>query len=174
MSGSTETQHVQINIFLFFFSHLDPVALVLKGRCDEFKRVRLFPSTGEQGAGAGEPAGSGALVQSAGSRGGGGEDHPGLAGSDRRPGTHQLHQLRRSETGALVWLLSLGVGMLIGAACGEVCPSVCVSSLFISADYLASRCQASLDCMDRLHSTREAFLTDSTGETIQISFVRDA
>nr|XP_043887661.1 huntingtin-interacting protein 1 isoform X1 [Solea senegalensis] len=32
-----------------------------------------------------------------------------------------------------------------------------------SADYLASRCQASLDCMDRLHSAREAFMTDSTG-----------
>ncbi|XP_047449575.1 huntingtin-interacting protein 1 isoform X2 [Mugil cephalus] len=32
-----------------------------------------------------------------------------------------------------------------------------------SADYLASRCQASLDCMDRLHSAREAFLSDSTG-----------
>ncbi|KAM4627474.1 LOW QUALITY PROTEIN: huntingtin-interacting protein 1 [Polymixia lowei] len=32
-----------------------------------------------------------------------------------------------------------------------------------SADYLASRCQASLDCMDRLHSAREAFLTDNTG-----------
>lgn len=32
-----------------------------------------------------------------------------------------------------------------------------------SADYLASRCQASLDCMDRLQSAREAFLADSTG-----------
>ncbi|XP_031716418.1 huntingtin-interacting protein 1 isoform X1 [Anarrhichthys ocellatus] len=32
-----------------------------------------------------------------------------------------------------------------------------------SADYLASRCQASLDCMDRLHSAREAFLADNTG-----------
>uniref|UniRef100_A0A667YH14 Huntingtin interacting protein 1 n=1 Tax=Myripristis murdjan TaxID=586833 RepID=A0A667YH14_9TELE len=32
-----------------------------------------------------------------------------------------------------------------------------------SADYLASRCQASLDSMDRLHSAREAFLSDSTG-----------
>ncbi|XP_041796325.1 huntingtin-interacting protein 1 isoform X1 [Chelmon rostratus] len=32
-----------------------------------------------------------------------------------------------------------------------------------SADYLASRCQASLDCMDRLQSKREAFLADSTG-----------
>lgn len=150
------------------------MALVLKGQCDEFKPVRLFPSTGEQGAGAGEPAGSGSLVQSAGSCGGGGEDHPGLAGSDRRPCAHQLHQLRRSETDALVWLLSLGVGMLFSAACSEICPSVYVSSLFISADYLASRCQASLDCMDRLHSTREAFLADNTGETIQFSFVRDA
>lgn len=156
MSRSTETQHVQLTSSL---------------RCDEFKRVPLFPSTGEQGAGAGEPAGSGALVQSAGSRGGGGEDHPGLAGSDRRPGTHQLHQLRRSETDALVWPLSLGVGMLISAACSEVSLSVYVSSLFISADYLASRCQASLDCMDRLHSTREAFLTDNTGETIQFGFI---
>ncbi|KAM3875356.1 huntingtin-interacting protein 1 [Diretmus argenteus] len=32
-----------------------------------------------------------------------------------------------------------------------------------SADYLASRCQASLDCMDRLHSARETFLADNTG-----------
>ncbi|XP_068440751.1 huntingtin-interacting protein 1 isoform X1 [Clinocottus analis] len=32
-----------------------------------------------------------------------------------------------------------------------------------SADYLASRCQASLDCMDRLQSAREAFLADNTG-----------
>ncbi|XP_056139116.1 huntingtin-interacting protein 1 isoform X2 [Lampris incognitus] len=32
-----------------------------------------------------------------------------------------------------------------------------------SAEYLASRCQASLDCMDRLQSTREAFLADNTG-----------
>ncbi|XP_034089086.1 huntingtin-interacting protein 1 isoform X2 [Gymnodraco acuticeps] len=32
-----------------------------------------------------------------------------------------------------------------------------------SADYLASRCQASLVCMDRLHSAREAFLADNTG-----------
>ncbi|GLD57176.1 huntingtin-interacting protein 1 isoform X1, partial [Lates japonicus] len=32
-----------------------------------------------------------------------------------------------------------------------------------SADYLASRCQASLDCMDRLHSAREAFVADNTG-----------
>ncbi|KAF7665574.1 hypothetical protein LDENG_00138330 [Lucifuga dentata] len=32
-----------------------------------------------------------------------------------------------------------------------------------SADYLASRCQASLDCIDRLHSAREAFLADDTG-----------
>ncbi|KAK1900232.1 Huntingtin-interacting protein 1 [Dissostichus eleginoides] len=31
-----------------------------------------------------------------------------------------------------------------------------------SADYLASRCQASLVCMDRLHSAREAFLADNT------------
>ncbi|XP_030249828.1 huntingtin-interacting protein 1 isoform X1 [Sparus aurata] len=32
-----------------------------------------------------------------------------------------------------------------------------------SADYLASRCQASLDCMERLHSAGEAFLADNTG-----------
>uniref|UniRef100_A0A8C2XFB5 Huntingtin-interacting protein 1-related protein n=1 Tax=Cyclopterus lumpus TaxID=8103 RepID=A0A8C2XFB5_CYCLU len=32
-----------------------------------------------------------------------------------------------------------------------------------SADYLASRCQASLTCMDRLHSAKEAFLADNTG-----------
>ncbi|XP_031149136.1 huntingtin-interacting protein 1 isoform X3 [Sander lucioperca] len=32
-----------------------------------------------------------------------------------------------------------------------------------SADYLASRCQASLDCIDRLHSARQAFLADNTG-----------
>ena len=37
--------------------------------------------------------------------------------------------------------------------------------LSISADYLASRCQASLDCMNRLHDAREAFLADNTGET---------
>ncbi len=56
-----------------------------------------FASAGEQGAGVGEPAGSSSLVQPAGSCGGGREDHPGLAGSDRRPGAHQLHQLRGSE-----------------------------------------------------------------------------
>uniref|UniRef100_A0AAQ5XPN3 Huntingtin-interacting protein 1-related protein n=1 Tax=Amphiprion ocellaris TaxID=80972 RepID=A0AAQ5XPN3_AMPOC len=32
-----------------------------------------------------------------------------------------------------------------------------------SADYLASRCQASLDCVGRLHSARDAFLADNTG-----------
>ncbi|CAL8346218.1 unnamed protein product [Arctogadus glacialis] len=32
-----------------------------------------------------------------------------------------------------------------------------------SADYLVSRCQASLDCIDRLNSARESFLADSTG-----------
>ncbi|KAA8593957.1 hypothetical protein FQN60_004791, partial [Etheostoma spectabile] len=32
-----------------------------------------------------------------------------------------------------------------------------------SADYLATRCQASLGCIDRLHSAREAFLADNTG-----------
>ncbi|XP_037631708.1 huntingtin-interacting protein 1 isoform X4 [Sebastes umbrosus] len=32
-----------------------------------------------------------------------------------------------------------------------------------SADYLASRCQASLNCMERLQSVREAFLGDNTG-----------
>ncbi|XP_008280851.1 huntingtin-interacting protein 1 [Stegastes partitus] len=32
-----------------------------------------------------------------------------------------------------------------------------------SADYLASRCQASLDCVERLHSARDAFLADNTG-----------
>ncbi|XP_026221265.1 huntingtin-interacting protein 1 isoform X2 [Anabas testudineus] len=31
-----------------------------------------------------------------------------------------------------------------------------------SADYLASRCQASLDCLDRLHSARGAFVANST------------
>uniref|UniRef100_A0A3Q3W6E4 Huntingtin-interacting protein 1-related protein n=1 Tax=Mola mola TaxID=94237 RepID=A0A3Q3W6E4_MOLML len=31
-----------------------------------------------------------------------------------------------------------------------------------SADYLVSRCQASLDCMDRLHSARESLLADNT------------
>ncbi|XP_062241210.1 huntingtin-interacting protein 1 isoform X2 [Platichthys flesus] len=31
-----------------------------------------------------------------------------------------------------------------------------------SADYLASRCQASLDCMDRLHSASKAFTADDT------------
>ncbi|KAM8904661.1 huntingtin-interacting protein 1 isoform 1-T1 [Spinachia spinachia] len=32
-----------------------------------------------------------------------------------------------------------------------------------SADYLASRCHAALDCMDRLLSAKEAFLADNTG-----------
>uniref|UniRef100_A0A8C7WBX3 Huntingtin-interacting protein 1-related protein n=1 Tax=Oncorhynchus mykiss TaxID=8022 RepID=A0A8C7WBX3_ONCMY len=32
-----------------------------------------------------------------------------------------------------------------------------------SADYLASRCQASLDCMARLHSARDGYLADNTG-----------
>ncbi|XP_041851507.1 huntingtin-interacting protein 1 isoform X2 [Melanotaenia boesemani] len=32
-----------------------------------------------------------------------------------------------------------------------------------SAEYLASRCQASLDCVGRLHQTREAFLADNAG-----------
>ncbi|CAG6005061.1 unnamed protein product [Menidia menidia] len=32
-----------------------------------------------------------------------------------------------------------------------------------SADYLASRCQASLDCLDRVHCARETFLSDNTG-----------
>uniref|UniRef100_A0A3P8YRF5 Huntingtin-interacting protein 1-related protein n=1 Tax=Esox lucius TaxID=8010 RepID=A0A3P8YRF5_ESOLU len=32
-----------------------------------------------------------------------------------------------------------------------------------SADYLASRCQASLDCLDRLHSARNAYLSDNSG-----------
>uniref|UniRef100_A0A667YP65 Huntingtin interacting protein 1 n=1 Tax=Myripristis murdjan TaxID=586833 RepID=A0A667YP65_9TELE len=36
-----------------------------------------------------------------------------------------------------------------------------------SADYLASRCQASLDSMDRLHSAREAFLSDSVSELVR-------
>uniref|UniRef100_A0A3P8YRC0 I/LWEQ domain-containing protein n=1 Tax=Esox lucius TaxID=8010 RepID=A0A3P8YRC0_ESOLU len=31
-----------------------------------------------------------------------------------------------------------------------------------SADYLASRCQASLDCLDRLHSARNAYLSDNS------------
>uniref|UniRef100_A0A7N6AIC3 Huntingtin-interacting protein 1-related protein n=1 Tax=Anabas testudineus TaxID=64144 RepID=A0A7N6AIC3_ANATE len=37
-----------------------------------------------------------------------------------------------------------------------------------SADYLASRCQASLDCLDRLHSARGAFVANSTGERTQL------
>ncbi|KAI3354379.1 hypothetical protein L3Q82_018904 [Scortum barcoo] len=39
-----------------------------------------------------------------------------------------------------------------------------------SADYLASRCQASLDSMDRLHSAREAFVADNTavGELVRV------
>uniref|UniRef100_A0A4W5QMA8 Huntingtin-interacting protein 1-related protein n=1 Tax=Hucho hucho TaxID=62062 RepID=A0A4W5QMA8_9TELE len=32
-----------------------------------------------------------------------------------------------------------------------------------SADYLVFRCQASLDCMDRLHSARDRYLADNTG-----------
>uniref|UniRef100_A0A3Q3GTK2 Huntingtin-interacting protein 1-related protein n=1 Tax=Labrus bergylta TaxID=56723 RepID=A0A3Q3GTK2_9LABR len=31
-----------------------------------------------------------------------------------------------------------------------------------SADYLASRCQASIDCMERLHSARDSFVADNT------------
>ncbi|XP_060902315.1 huntingtin-interacting protein 1 isoform X2 [Labrus mixtus] len=31
-----------------------------------------------------------------------------------------------------------------------------------SADYLASRCQASIDCMERLHSARDCFVADNT------------
>ncbi|XP_035478200.1 huntingtin-interacting protein 1 isoform X5 [Scophthalmus maximus] len=34
-----------------------------------------------------------------------------------------------------------------------------------SADYLASRCQASLDCIDRLHSAGDAFIADNTAGT---------
>lgn len=41
-----------------------------------------------------------------------------------------------------------------------------------SADYLVSRCQASLDCMDRLHSARESLLADNTGEVTHFSFVK--
>uniref|UniRef100_A0A8C2XG07 Huntingtin-interacting protein 1-related protein n=1 Tax=Cyclopterus lumpus TaxID=8103 RepID=A0A8C2XG07_CYCLU len=41
-----------------------------------------------------------------------------------------------------------------------------VFSTLGSADYLASRCQASLTCMDRLHSAKEAFLADNTGESV--------
>ncbi|XP_062417102.1 huntingtin-interacting protein 1 isoform X2 [Pungitius pungitius] len=40
-----------------------------------------------------------------------------------------------------------------------------------SADYLASRCQAALDCMDRLHSAKEAFLTDNTGVSALVRVV---
>ncbi|KAJ7995198.1 hypothetical protein DPEC_G00242060 [Dallia pectoralis] len=32
-----------------------------------------------------------------------------------------------------------------------------------SADYLVSRCQASLDCTERLHSARDGYLTDDSG-----------
>ncbi|XP_075956675.1 huntingtin-interacting protein 1 [Anarhichas minor] len=54
-------------------------------------------------------------------------------------------------------------GMLISTVCSDVCVHAHMLLFFISADYLASRCQASLDCMDRLHSAREAFLADNTG-----------
>uniref|UniRef100_A0A8C5GQU4 Huntingtin-interacting protein 1-related protein n=1 Tax=Gouania willdenowi TaxID=441366 RepID=A0A8C5GQU4_GOUWI len=37
-----------------------------------------------------------------------------------------------------------------------------------SADYLASRCQASLDCLERLHSARESFLADSVSELVRV------
>ncbi|XP_064830632.1 huntingtin-interacting protein 1-like isoform X1 [Oncorhynchus masou masou] len=37
-----------------------------------------------------------------------------------------------------------------------------------SADYLASRCQASLDCMDRLHSARDGYLADNTGQKVAV------
>lgn len=119
--------------------------------------VKYLPlTTGEQGAGAGEPAGGGSLVQPAGSRGGGKADHPGLFISDRRSGTHQLHQLCRSGScRAQQPALSLIADRL------SLCP-------FISADYLASRCQASLDSMERLQSAREAFLADNTGEKLKV------
>ncbi|XP_056298064.1 huntingtin-interacting protein 1-related protein-like [Pseudoliparis swirei] len=32
-----------------------------------------------------------------------------------------------------------------------------------SADYLALRCQASLSCLERLHSARDVYLADHTG-----------
>nr|XP_040045624.1 huntingtin-interacting protein 1 isoform X1 [Gasterosteus aculeatus aculeatus] len=40
-----------------------------------------------------------------------------------------------------------------------------------SADYLASRCQAALDCMGRLHSATEAFLADDTGVSALVRVV---
>lgn len=39
---------------------------------------------------------------------------------------------------------------------------------FVPADYLASRCQASLDCMDRLPSAIETFLADNTGSNTSV------
>lgn len=95
--------------------------------CDvcKFDCVRL--STGEQGAGVREPAGSGSLGQPAGRRGGGGEDHPGQSGSDRRPGAHQLHQLGRSESD--VWILCSAT-VNITSLCSSV--FVCMRSSSVS------------------------------------------
>lgn len=42
------------------------------------------------------------------------------------------------------------------------CHHVCLGPL---ADYLASRCQASLDAMEQLHKSREAFMADNSGES---------
>lgn len=104
----------------------------------------VFASTGEQGAGVGESAGGGSLVQSAGSCGGGREDHPGFAGSDRWPGTHQLHQLRRS--GALILQQrrtkmssdSLRENQLALCCVRFVCTRSCLSRLFVYLGRLPS------------------------------------
>uniref|UniRef100_A0A7N6BXB6 Huntingtin-interacting protein 1-related protein n=1 Tax=Anabas testudineus TaxID=64144 RepID=A0A7N6BXB6_ANATE len=37
-----------------------------------------------------------------------------------------------------------------------------------SADYLASRCQASLDCLDRLHSARGAFVANTVSDLVRV------
>lgn len=47
--------------------------------------------------------------------------------------------------------------------CGLTSPLCSVS---LSADYLASRCQASLDCMERLRVAREGYCADDTSELI--------
>lgn len=112
-------------------------------------------STGKQGASAGEPAGGGSLVKPARRSGGGREDRSGLPVSDRRPGSHQLHQLCRWEAETDPFK----TGAIFGAH---------FHMLIRSADYLASRCQASLDSLDHLNSSIKTFMDDNSGEKLNI------
>lgn len=54
-------------------------------------------------------------------------------------------------------------GMLLTSATWAV-THICLS--VSSADYLASRCQASLDCMERLRVAREGYCADDSSELI--------